>query len=120
MGVREVALSAMPPDASHLERMLVIENMIDLLRIRRPAGGNGNVDGMEIAEIDVDHAAGRRSGPAASARLVAGEDRVRRQVEATAIAADAGDLHGALIENDIVCLMSLSRAACRADGDVDR
>jgi len=58
MGVREVALSAMPPDAGHLERMLIIENMIDLLGIRRPTGGNGNVDGMEIGEIDVDHAAG--------------------------------------------------------------
>jgi hypothetical protein len=58
MGVCEVALSAVARDAGQLERVLVIENMIDLLGVRRPAGGNGTVDGMEIAEIDIDHAAG--------------------------------------------------------------
>jgi hypothetical protein len=58
MGVCEVPLSAVARDTGQLERVLVIENMIDLLGVRRPAGGNGNVDGMEIAEIDIDHAAG--------------------------------------------------------------
>lgn len=58
MGVGEVAFSAVTRDAGQLERMLIIENMIDLLGVRRPTGGNGNVDGMEIAEIDIDHAAG--------------------------------------------------------------
>ena len=58
MGVCEVTVSAVARDAGQLERMLIIENMIDLLGVRRPTGGNGNVDGMEIAEIDIDHAAG--------------------------------------------------------------
>jgi hypothetical protein len=58
MGVREVTVSAVACDAGQLERMLIIENMVDLLGVRRPTGGNGNVDGMEIAEIDIDHAAG--------------------------------------------------------------
>src|SRR5215213_10039732 len=58
MGIREVPISTLACDAGQLKRLLIIENMIGLLGIRRPTGGNGNVDGMEIAEIDVYHAAG--------------------------------------------------------------
>lgn len=58
VGVREVAAPAVATDAGQLKRVLIIENMIDLLGVRRPAGGNGDVDRMEIGEIDVYHAAG--------------------------------------------------------------
>lgn len=45
MGVREITLSAVARDARQLKRLLIIENMIDLLGVRRPASGNGNVMG---------------------------------------------------------------------------
>ena len=58
MGVRKVAASAVAPEAGQLKRMLIVENMIDLLGVRRPTGRNCDIDGMEIGEIDVYHAAG--------------------------------------------------------------
>ena len=59
MGVREVAAAAVAADAGQLKRMLIVENMVDLLGVRRATGRNCNIDGMEIGEIDVHHAAGR-------------------------------------------------------------
>ncbi len=54
MGIRQVALAAMAADACQLQRMLIGEDMVDLLGIGRAAGRNGDVDGMKISNADVD------------------------------------------------------------------
>ena len=59
MGVREVAAATVAADAGQLKRMLIVENMVDLLSVRSATGRNCNIDRMEIGEIDVHHAAGR-------------------------------------------------------------
>ncbi len=42
----------------------------------------------------------------AAGHLASGKDRIRRQVEAAAVAADARDLHPALFKDRVVGLMS--------------
>ncbi|MBR7539735.1 hypothetical protein KC221_26490, partial [Mycobacterium tuberculosis] len=52
--------------------------------------------------------------------MVAGENRIGTQIETAAIASYARDLNGALIEDCVVGLMGLGRAACSTDRNIDR
>ena len=57
--VGKVAVSAMAAYACHLQRVLIVEHMIDLLRIGRAACRYGDIDRMEISDVNVDKTAVR-------------------------------------------------------------
>src|SRR5262245_57656090 len=92
-----VVLPAHSAHTCYLEGVLVEQHVIDLLRVGRSAGGNGHIDRLIIGDAHIHHAAVGYSRSAAASVGMPGEDRVGGHVEATAIAADAGDLRRALI-----------------------
>ena len=64
MGMRDIA--AMPTDACHLQRMLIVKDVIKLLRIGRAARRYRDVDRMEISYVHIHHTAVRKARPATS------------------------------------------------------